>query len=1032
MNKTKQNLQAIIYLFFIISGATGLIYQIVWFKYLSLFLGNTTYAQTIVLATFLGGLSIGNYFFGKKSDFLKNGIFTYGLLETLIGIYCLGYPTLVSLTEKIFFKSVSGYLIIEQNFLYLFIKFIISAIVLIFPTILMGGTLPILTKFFTEHIGNVREENAKLYFLNSFGAVFGIFFAGFVLIKNFGLENTLIISAIFNLLIGGISIFLSTLALKSSSTLNNVLENTEKDNQFSITKTLLFSVTFIAGASGFTALMYEVLWTRVLISIFGSSTYSFSLMLMAFISGITIGSFIISSSFISNFNRIRLLSLIQLFIAIFVLISLLIFNYLPFLFWKIAYLFNKTESSFTLFLAFEFIICFFLMLLPTIFMGMSLPLSVEITARAKNLVGFSVGKIFSVNTFGTVLGVIATGLILIPNFGVKNSFEIGIFINLLLSFLLILTSKEIRKIFGIVSVTVSLIVLFILYIQNNDWDKNLFTSSVFRRLSDTPPPSFSEYQKIFTNRELIYFKDGTSANISVLETKESEPQKILLVNGKPDASSVKDMPTQLLVGHIPMLIHKKPEKVFVIGLGSGSTVGAVLSYDVNNVIVSENSKEVIDAAKFFEKENNKCLEDPRVTIIIEDAQSYLKMTKEKFDVIISEPSNPWISGIGNLFSKEYFERCKNSLANDGIMTQWFHIYEMDDNVLNLVIKTFNSVFPYTQIWSGVFGDIILIGSQHELNLDFKLIDERIKSPSVLDNLSRIGINNAFTFLSTQILSSEGSYLFTNSKVLNSEIKPYLEFLAPIAFFKGETTIKIYQQDEKFDTLTNGLLIKKYIKEHTPTINEIISTIEYHSTKSYNLRFAYGLTRYLLTLDPKNFYGVVKKAELEEKLKIIRYDQNNLEFAFSLYKDSTKVLNLLANQIINENINSSSFLKIYSLKSAEKLLLKSPPKDSISLIKLYLQLSSLYLKNSEVFYANEFCKKIEDIINRNSGIVNQIDLSEFFYTYTTTAFYLNQFDKVIEYYLQLVNYNLNYEPKQILSKRIEWKVLERKKHNNTIN
>lgn len=226
-------------------------------------------------------------------------------------------------------------------------------------------------------------------------------------------------------------------------------------------------------------------------------------------------------------------------------------------------------------------------------------------------------------------------------------------------------------------------------------------------------------------------------------------------------------------------------------------------------------------------------------------------------------------------------------------------------------------------------------------------------------------------------------------MLNSEIKPYLEFLAPIAFFKGETTIEIYQHDEKFYTLKNGLYIKKYTKKHTPTINEIISTIEYHSTQSSNLRFAYGLTRYLLTLDPKSFYGIVKKAELEEKLKIIRYDQNNLEYAFSLYRDSTKVLDLLANQITNENMSSSTFLKIYSLKSAEKLLLKFPPNDSIYLIKLYFQLSFLYLKIAKFFMLMNFVEK--------SRILFAANLKLLIY-----SIYLNFFIHILQQHFILIN------------------------------
>lgn len=1031
----KENLRTVIYLFFVLTGMTGLIFQITWFKYLSLFLGNTTYAQVIVLSTFLGGLAIGNYLFGKKSEQIKNHLLVYGLIEFIIGLYCSFFPILSLQYEKLFLILVSEKVFNISPLLYLSIKFLIAVLSLIFPTTLMGGTLPILTKYFTERLENLRRENASLYFLNSFGAVVGIFFAGFILIKTFGLDVTIRLGGIINLLVGSISIFLSTvkkihLDLVSrtnlSEDISESLPSSQTSENINLSKTVILIITLVAGLSGFASLLYEVLWTRVLITIFGSSTYSFSIMLIAFISGITIGSFIASSNFISKFNRIKLIIFSQIMIAFTILIALYILPYLPYQFWKIGSLFNRTETTFPIFLSIKFLIYFVLMFIPTIFMGMTLPLIVEIVGKHSKLVGLSVGKVFSVNTLGNVLGSLSAGLILIPLIGIQNSFLLGIAINIFASALLIVTTNRILELKKNLVPLISVIVVLFGLISLPGWDQNIMTSSVFRRLSEPPPPSFNDYKKIFETREILFYKDGMGGNVVVVQTKDTIHQRILLINGKPDASSLVDLPTQFLLGHIPMLLHNNPKNIFVIGLGSGATVNAILKHNPEEVICSEISKEVIEASKYFNDVNENCLQDKRLKIVTEDAQSYLKLLNRKFDVIISEPSNPWIAGIGNLFSKEYFEKCKENLNENGIMCQWFHIYEMDDNVLTLVLSTFSSVFPYVQIWGGTSGDLILIGTKSKINPDFNSIAERLKNPYINKNISQIGIDNIFTFLSTQILSPEGAFTLTNDQSLNSERKPILEFLAPIALYKGTTSVLIFNNDEKFDTLNNDLLIKKYIQENQITDEEILKTVKYHFNKSFNIRFAYGLINYLETKGNNNLEIAELKFQLQEKLNIFKYDTKSLYEAILKNNSSNKLENMLANQIVINRLNSNNFMLINDLSDVERIFLQNHKSDPLADIKFYSSLASVFLKNSNPQKAIEYCYKVESILNDNPDLIDKVDLSEFYYTFAASALYLDNYQKVIEYFIQLINYNQSYPPKKLLSKRIEWRVKEEKR------
>ncbi len=1025
----RNNLRTFIYIFFLITGMNGLIFQVVWFKYLSLFLGNTTYAQTIVLATFLGGLAIGSFFFGKLADKILNQLKYYGVIELIIGIYGVVFPFIIEKVKILFFSVANESLIYQNPYVYLSIKLIFAAIVLIIPTTLMGGTLPLLTKFFTEKIDDIRKENANLYFLNSFGAVVGVFFAGFIFIKNFGLDTTILIAGLLNIFVGTLSLFLSIMGETYSENkfhqYNGFMQTTL---QFELGPSNLKILILIAGLSGFASFMYEILWTRVLITIFGSSTYSFSIMLMAFISGITAGSFIVSSNFISRLNRLNVLFLAQSMISLTMLLALFILPLLPYYFWGIGSLFTKSNQTFSFFLTIEFLICFSLMFIPTLFMGMSLPLVVEIVAHQKKRVGYSVGTVFSVNTMGNVIGAISTGLILIPLIGIEYSFLLGISINLLASIIILsMTIGNLRKTFRITSFALPSMIIVLIFLTP-EWNKNLMTAGIFRRISETPPQSYSDYRRFFNNREIIFYKDGISGNISVIKTLDTLKQKILLINGKPDASSYGDLPTQLLIGHIPMLLHPNPKDVFVVGFGSGSTVNATLKYNPDQVICSEISKEVIDASKYFEEVNESCINDNRLKLVIEDAQSYLKLTQKKFDVIISEPSNPWIAGIGNLFSKEYFERCKASLKPGGIMCQWFHIYEMDDDVLTMVLSTFNSVFPYVQTWGGVQGDLILIGSDSEMNPDFALISSKMMNQKILNNLKSIEIDNPFTLLTLQILSPEGTFTLTSEKKINSEKKPLLEFLAPVAFYKGQTTTRVYQNDEKFDTLNKKLFVKNYVKEYKPTTEEIINAIKFHKNRSGNVRFAYALSKTLVSQNIANNEILEILLSSESEMKIIKNNTQILQEAFHKHPDDYKIASSYANQIFLENVNATNFMKVFSIDSAEKIFLNFIKKENHLLsFKIYSQLASIFLKNSEPTKALNYCLKAEEILNKYPEISEEIDLAEFYHTFALSTFHLNEYGKVIEYFIKLSNYDINNSSKILLGKRIEWKVREEKKN-----
>jgi len=1015
----KQNVRIVVSLLFVVSGIAGLVYQVVWFKYLSLFLGNTTYAQMTVLATFLGGLALGNYLFGKKSDSFDNPVRIYSLLELFIGAYCLLYPTISSLVGNLFLSTASNLDLISKPFLFSGTRFLVAGILLLLPATAMGGTLPVLSKFFVERIQDTRKEIASLYFLNSFGAVVGVFFAGFVLIKEFGLDITIYSTAFLNIIAGFVGLYLSKKQNKTFELELIPLENANNSNFFEVDKQTAKRVILVAGISGMAALLYEMVWVRLLINFFGSSTYAFSIMLMAFIGGITIGSLAVTQNVLKRYNYVKLLTILQGAIAFSTMFVLLFYERLPYSLWKVSALFSKSQESFEYFLVVEFIFCFCLMLLPTLFMGMSLPVASEIISSFNKKIGVSVGRVFSVNTLGTVVGVILTGLIFIPLFGIKSTFEIGIALNLFGAFLLI--SKY--KFFSIKEkVSFSSICVFVFFsylVFSPKWNEKVLLSGVFRSFGALPPSSFNEFTKGFSDEKIIFYKEGMSATVAVTQSIRNKANKRLIINGKPDASTYFDMPTQVLLGEIPVMLHKNPKNIFVIGFGSGTTIGSVLNSPVKKVVCAEISKEVLSAAALFKHENKNCINDPRVNIINEDAVTLLKLSKEKYDVIISEPSNPWVAGIGNLFSKEYFEKCSTSLAENGIMVQWFHLYEADDDVVKLVLNTFTSVFPYSQLWGGTANDIILVGSKKEINISFESINSKFASTLIKQDFERIGINNPFTFLACQSVSPRGFFTMINNSPVNSEIHPRLEFLAPRAFFVGKPSNYIYSFDEKFDTLYSGLFIKEYAKKYPPQKNDLLNSVEYSLNVSNNYRFAFGISKYLRELFPNDYLSILLCSLAFEKLGIINARRSSLERMINLFPDSLQINKDYNNVLLNEKINSSTFMHIFSIENETNSFIKTTKPDSVSHLSVYIQLAKAFLQNSEILNAEKMLTFSENYLKLSPLLIKSVKADDFYYVGAMVNLYKKEYEKVFGYYLALINYNPNYENLFRLRRLVSW-------------
>ncbi|NOX19519.1 MAG: hypothetical protein GXO87_14725 [Chlorobi bacterium] len=1005
-NKNYENSKAVIAFIFVLSGAAGLIYQIVWFKYLSLAVGNSTIAQMIVLATFLGGLAIGNYFFGKRADALRSPLKIYALLEIFIGLYAIIYPFIFNFFGDLFFKTAIGFSLDSGDVTFHFLRFAYSSVLLILPTIAMGGTLPLLTSYFVEKLEHTRKDVAILYFLNSFGAVVGVLLGGFLLIKAIGLEKTIYLTGTLNIVIGAGAYLIAQKFTKEKLEEESQTLETQNKNETFTKREVLVSIA-VAGLSGMAALVYEMVWVRLFINIFGSSTYAFSIMLAAFISGITVGSFIAAKNFIKKFNKIEVVAFSQFFIALGTIAALYFAERLPYYMWNIASLFNRNETTFGLFLFSEFALSFLIMFVPTLFMGISLPVIVEIVAASRKKAGFSVGRVFSVNTLGTVFGVFLTGLVFIPLFGVGGSFTAGILINIFSAVLLLFVSAKTAQENRIRFSGLFVLTVFVYLFFSPSWNQNAMLSGVFKKLSSPPPPTFEAFKQSLENRDILYYKEGTAANVAVTKARDATGQKILIINGKPDASSVGDLPTQTLVAQIPLMLNPNPKKVFVVGFGSGITVHSVLTHPVEKVVCAEISEEVIEAGKYFAEENGNCLNDKRLQILVDDANAALRSSDEKYDVIVSEPSNPWIAGIGNLFSQEYFEMCKNKLNENGIMVQWYHLYESNDNIVKLVLNTFKSVFPYAQIWNGVSNDIILIGAKERPKLDLANLKAKFENPKIKNDLSKIGIDNIFTFLTTQSNSVEGFYSLTLREPVNTEIHPLLEFYAPRSFYLSQSSTVVYKNDEKFDTLFTELYAKKYWKEKKVSYDELFATAKYHFEHTRNYRFAYSIANYLAENFPHKYETEKLLADCSSHIVFQNSQKESLERLTNLYPEDKISLQKLIEIQLSEKLYRSSFINISNIDSLIDKFVSTLSKDTMAILKAYAGIAKLYIQNSDLPEAEKYCDKISSYINADEDLLKKVKLDDYYYAAAIVSYVKKDAESLFVYYLSLLNVNQNY-------------------------
>ncbi len=780
--EVRQIIAAVLLCFFF-SGTTGLIYEVLWTRMLGLVFGHTVFAITTVLAAFMAGLGLGSFLFGRIADRTSHPVRLYGVLEAGIGGYTLFTPMLFRGAEAIYIPL---YKYMHLSFfVFSLAQFLLIFLILLIPATLMGATLPVLSRFVVHEISGLGRQVGRLYALNTFGAVLGTYAAGFHLIPTLGLITTLRMAAVVNLGIALLAVVFDQHlhqlgALPSSGgpdtapavTADVPPPDVQPERWSSVG--IWLSVAGL-GISGAASMMYEVAWTRALALTIGSSTYAFSTMLVTFLTGLAVG----SSLFARLERRLRvdplLFGYLQLGIGVSAFSVAPFFDRFPELF---LWTFQISQSS-GFVKVLQFMISVLATLLPTLFMGATFPCVAQIGSRGVHRVGHDIGRIYSVNTCGAIAGTVLAGFLLIPTWGLQSTIKVGVSLNLCLAFALCLTSPQAAWRRALAAAPALALIALLL---SPSWDPRAMTSGVaiygkdyFRLLHE-----FGFRKAVGVRNELLFYKDGISTTVSVHQTGDI---RSLRVNGKTDASNGHDMHTQLMLGHLPMLFRPEAKRVLVIGLGSGVTGGAVALHAVDAADVIEIEPAVTRAAAFFARENRDVLHNPHVRVAIADGRNFLLAAERPYDVIISEPSNPWMHGVGNLFSREFYELAARRLTPGGILCQWLQTYNLYPEDLKMVVRTLRTVFPHVTIWNTTPADLVLIGSKAPTVLDARVLRARYESvPGLQEDLRQLGFQSPLAVLADFVLNEEDTARFSQDARVNTDDLPLLEFSAPESLY----------------------------------------------------------------------------------------------------------------------------------------------------------------------------------------------------------------------------------------------------------
>ncbi|MBI2351880.1 MAG: fused MFS/spermidine synthase, partial [Deltaproteobacteria bacterium] len=644
------------------------------------------------------------------------------------------------------------------------------------PTLLMGATLPVLSRFFVHSFTHLGRRVGDLYATNTMGAVLGCGLAGYYLIPTLGMRATVYTAAAVNLLIAAMIFIVDFARSKETKELDASAFEREaaKSGTGAAPSSLGWVLLLGFGLSGFSALVYENAWTRALTLVIGSSVYSFTTMLLTFLVGLALGGFLYARLMGEREVRISTFGAIELWVGLAALATIPLFEKLPLIFLRLLQAFG---DSFPFFLSIQVFLSALVMFLPTVLLGMTFPLVARLFTQSLYHVGSSVGISYAANTVGAVVGAFAGGFIFIPLIGVQNSIILAVIVNLVIGWILIVVDSRLSKVPRFALGVIVLVAVVVIPFKMPRWDRFVLVSGVtiYNDRYESLPTTSLRLEEMHRD-EMIYYREGLTATISV--HRIGKDYVYFKTNGKIDGSHG-DALSQLMTGYIPLLFHPAGERAAVIGLGSGMTAKAVGAFPLREIEVLEIEPAIADVAGFFHDKNGKILEDRRVRLIPTDGRNYILATPKLYGVITAEPSNPWIAGIANLYTREFYEVVKSKLTEDGVFAQWFHNYSMSPDDFRMVFRTFGEAFPHVSVWGMKESDFLILGSKKEQLFRYPLLKDIFsKNQTLRGDFRDLGLSDIYAVLGFYRMGRKEMMAFSEGANLNTDDGAQLEFSAP--------------------------------------------------------------------------------------------------------------------------------------------------------------------------------------------------------------------------------------------------------------
>ena len=717
---------ALVVAVFFFSGASSLVYEVLWVRMFTLVFGNTTHAVSTVLTSFMGGLALGSYLLGRVADRKPSWtLLTYGVLEGVIGAYALAVPILISNIDS--FHTWAYRTFDPSSWVFITMRFVICFAILIVPTTMMGGTLPLISKFIVRQRQTLGYRVGILYAMNTAGAVAGCYLTGFVFIGSMGITRTLYLAVAANAVIMVVAMALSFYFRTRQPRIGpepEVEEAREQETASPQDRRKANLVLICFAVAGLTSLCYEVLWTRVLVFFLGNSTYAFASMLTTFLIGIAIGSLVFARIADGPRDRYLIFGAIEIVIAIWALISVPLFV-------KAFYALGQSWQGFNIDITWQataglkFFKAFAVMFVPTFLMGATFPVVCRIYSKDIGQVGRDVATVYSLNTVGGILGSVLTGFAIIPLLGAQKGIIAVAALNMALGLIVIGLSgiARAKKIIWM-SVSAGAAVASLLLVPKG---------IILQR-----PDEIIE--------KLLFYREDRMALVKVFQTPAGD--KNISINGYIVAgTNYSSREIQKGLAHVPMLLHEDPRTVLIVGFGAGGTSWSTTLYEPDRVDCIEFTPSVPKAAPHLDEVNHGVLSAPFYHLTIDDGRTYLLTTDKKYDILSIDAIDPKHSGSGSLYAVEFFKLCKERINPGGLVVEWLPYHLLTAEETRIVMASFASVFEHSTLWfTRYFNYLLLVGSDHEIEIDYQLLARRMADPRIAADLKELEIDDPAEFL----------------------------------------------------------------------------------------------------------------------------------------------------------------------------------------------------------------------------------------------------------------------------------------------